>query len=175
MSASNGHRLSPVSISRRAFLRGFSAAAGITALAGCDLLGQIGSTDKEGIGIVAPARNTDQPDPNSTPTVEPDTWHEGAPMPTPRRAVAGATAHGWIHVMGGRLPESASNLNEAYDPSPTIGRRWPLCHSHSPNRQPSAPMARYTSSAASRKFFAQRPVHGATIPLRIDGTNFAPC
>ena len=104
-------------ISRRAFLRGFSAAAGITALAGCDLLDQLDSSDGEGIRIIAPARITDQPDPNSTPTVEPDTWHEGAPMPTPRVGVAGAAAHGRIHVIGGWLPEAASNANEAYDPS----------------------------------------------------------
>ena len=68
-----------MAISRRAFLRGFSATAGIAALPGCDLLGQLDPTDGEGIGIIAPARNTDQPDPNSTPTAEPDTWHMGSP------------------------------------------------------------------------------------------------
>ena len=85
-------------ISRRAFLRGFSATAGIAALAGCGLLGQLDPTNGEGIGIIAPARNTDQPDPNSTPTAEPDTWHMGAPMPTPepwlpaRRSKVGSTS-----------------------------------------------------------------------------------
>ena len=107
-----------MTISRRAFLRGFSATAGIAALAGCDLLGQLDPADGEGIGIIAPARITDQPDPNSTPTVEPDTWHMGAPMPTPRIGVAGAAAHGRIYVMGGWLyGGGASNDNEAYDPS----------------------------------------------------------
>ena len=52
-----------MTISRRAFLRGFSATAGIAALPGCDLLGQLDPADGEGIGIIAPARNTDQPDP----------------------------------------------------------------------------------------------------------------
>ena len=106
-----------MAISRRAFLRGFSAAAGIAALPGCDLLGQLDPTDGEGIGIIAPARNTDQPDPDSTPTAEPDTWHMGAPMPTPRARVAGAAVHGRIYVMGGWLPDGASVDNEAYDPS----------------------------------------------------------
>ena len=105
-----------MAISRRAFLRGFSAAAGIAALPGCDLLGQLDPTDGEGIGIIAPARNTDQPDPNSTPTAEPDIWHFGAPMPTPRSFIAGAAVHGRIHILGGWLPEGVSDDNEAYDP-----------------------------------------------------------
>ena len=105
-----------MAISRRAFLRGFSATAGIAALPGCDLLGQLDPTDGEGIGIIAPARNTDQPDPNSTPTAEPDTWHMGAPMPTPRAMVAGAAVQGWIYVMGGLRQGGASDDNEFYDP-----------------------------------------------------------
>ena len=153
-----------MTISRRAFLRGFSATAGIAALAGCDLLGQLDPTDGEGIGIIAPARTTDQPDPNSTPTVAPDTWRMGAPMPTPRVGVAGAAAHGRIHVMGGWLPEAASNANEAYDPSTD---RWqeaaPLPQPLAATPRPSAPTARYTSSEVSSKFFAHPPVPGATI------------
>ena len=105
-----------MTISRRAFLRGFSATAGIAALAGCDLLGQLDPADGEGIGIIAPARITDQPDPNSTPTAEPDTWQMGAPMPTPRAMVAGAAVQGWIYVMGGLREGGASDDNEAYDP-----------------------------------------------------------
>ena len=140
-----------MAISRRAFLRGFSATAGITALAGCDLLGQLDPTDGEGIGIIAPARNTDQPDPNSTPTAEPDTWHMGAPMPTPRARVAGAAAHGRIYVMGGWLPESASNHNEAYDPSTD---RWqevaPLPQPLSDAAVVGADGAIYLRTAASR-------------------------
>ena len=117
MNAPDDLRIYGMAISRRAFLRGFSATAGIAALPGCGLLGQLDPTDGEGIGIIAPARNTDQPDPDSTPTAEPDTWHMGAPMPTPRARVTGAAAHDRIYVMGGWLPESASNHNEAYDPS----------------------------------------------------------
>ena len=107
-----------MTISRRAFLRGLSATAGIAALAGCDLLDQ---ADGDGIEIIPPARSTDQPDPNATPTVEPDTWHEGAPMPTPRIGVAGAAAHGRIHVIGGWAPDGISDAHEAYDPTTN---RW---------------------------------------------------
>ena len=152
-------------ISRRAFLRGFSAAAGIAALAGCGLLGQSDPADGEGIGIIAPARITDQPDPNSTPTAEPDTWHMGAPMPTPRALVAGAAIQGWIYVMGGLREGGASDDNEAYDP---FTDRWqeaaplpqPLAHAAAVG----ADGAIYLRTAASRPERQQPTTTGRPAP-----------
>ena len=148
-----------MAISRRAFLKGLST-AGIATLAGCDLLSQ---EDAEGFSIIPPALDSDRPDPNATPTVAPDTWWMGAPMPTPRITVAGAAAHGRIYVIGGWTPEAASNANEAYDPSTD---RWQELAPLPRTTRPPRSHRRGWCDISSRRFHENTSPIGRRLALR---------